>query len=94
VVAISVDPPAVGARLAAGLGLTFPLASDERRVAIGAYGVYDAENEISWPAVYLVEQDRTVSWRYLGDRYQERPPAADVLAAIDRVRARGAGRAR
>jgi peroxiredoxin len=87
VVAISIDPPEVSAKLAAGLGLRFPLASDVDHVAIEAYGVYDAENEISWPAVYLVEKDRTVSWRFLGNDYKERPPAADVLSAIDRIRA-------
>ena len=85
----------MSAKLAAGLGLAFPLASDERHVAIDAFGVYDGENEIAWPAVYLVERDRTISWRFLGTDYQERPAAAEVLRAIDRVSAaRGSAPAR
>jgi hypothetical protein len=47
-----------------------------------AFGIFDPENEIAWPSIFLIEQDRTVSWRWLADIYRERPPAADVLAAV------------
>jgi peroxiredoxin len=87
VVAISVDPADVCEKLEAGLGLTFPIVPDVKHVAIDAYGVYDKENEISWPAVYVVERDRKIAWRFLGDNYKERPPANDVLQAIDRISA-------
>jgi hypothetical protein len=49
---VSVDPAKVCAKLEAGLALTFPLIPDVKHVAIDAYGVYDQENELSWPAVY------------------------------------------
>ncbi len=84
-VAISVDPTNVSTKLAAGLGLAFPLVSDVKHEPIDAYGVYDAENQISWPAVYVVERDRTISWRFLGSDYKERPPAEEVLRALERI---------
>ena len=94
VVAISVDPAAVSSKLAAGLGLTFPLVSDVKHLAIDAYGVYDKENEISWPAVYVIDRDGKIAWRFLGNNYKERPPAEDVLRAIDRISAEHGGAAR
>jgi peroxiredoxin len=75
----------VSETLAAAHGLTFPLASDPTHTTIDAYGVLDAENEIAWPAVYLVERDGTVSWRFLGDSYQERPTSDELRRAIDRT---------
>ena len=81
-VAISVDPPAASAKLAGHLDLGYPLASDESASAIKAFGVYDEENEIAWPAIFVVEKDRTISWRWLADIYKERPPAADIVAAV------------
>ena len=50
---------------------------------IKAFGVWDPENEIAWPAIFVVEKDRTISWRWLADAYQERPPAGDVVAAVE-----------
>lgn len=47
VVAISVDPPEVSAKLHAALGLPFPLASDPEHVALEALGVVDPANEIA-----------------------------------------------
>jgi hypothetical protein len=31
--------------------------------------------------VYLVEGDGTVSWRFLGDSYQQRPTSEELLRA-------------
>lgn len=83
VVAISVDPLGVSDKLAAALGLTLPLASDPDHAVIDAYGVFDAENEVAWPAMYLVERDHTIAWRFLGDTYKIRPSREEVLRAID-----------
>lgn len=82
-VAIAVDPLRAHERLAAHLGLTFPLASDPGHAVIDAFGVFDPENEIAWPAMFTIERDRTISWRWLGDDYKVRPPTADVIAAVD-----------
>jgi peroxiredoxin len=81
-VAISVDPPAVSDKLAAGHGFTFPIAADEDGAVMKAFGVFDPENEIAWPSIFVIEKDRTVSWRWIADVYMKRPPASDVVSAV------------
>ena len=77
------DPLEVSAKLGAAHGLTFPLVSDPSHTAMDAFGVFDAENEVAWPAVYLVDRDGTIAWRYLGDTYKVRPTTAELLRALD-----------
>jgi len=73
----------VSEKLAAAHALTLPLVSDPAHTAIDAFGVYDAENEVAWPAVYLVARDGTIAWRFLGDTYKVRPTIAELLRALD-----------
>jgi peroxiredoxin len=73
----------VSAKLASGLGITFPLASDEDGVALKAFGVLDPATDIAWPSLYLIESDRTITWRWLADTFRERPEVSEVLAEID-----------
>jgi peroxiredoxin len=81
-VAISVDAPDAGATLARRLGLTYPVASDPEREVIASYGVLDAENEISWPAIFVVGKDGAIAWRWLADDYKLRVSGAEVLSAL------------
>jgi hypothetical protein len=48
--------------------------------------VLDPDTEIAWPSLYLIDPDQTLSWRWLADTFKERPPIAEVLAAIDGAR--------
>ncbi|MBK9034006.1 MAG: peroxiredoxin family protein [Myxococcales bacterium] len=81
-VAVSVDALAASTKLATHLGLTFPLASDPAHTAVDAFGVFDAENEIAWPAMFAIDPDGTIAWRWLGDDYKIRIATADVVAAL------------
>lgn len=83
VVAISVDPVAVNRHLADTLGLTFTVLADPTRAATRAFGVEDAENEIAWPAIFVVDRDGTVAWRWLADGYRERIATPEVARALD-----------
>jgi peroxiredoxin len=85
VVAISVDPVETNLELSARLGLTFPLAADPEHATLAAFGVYDDHHEIAWPAVFIVERDRRVSWRYLADDYKVRPTVEEMLRALDDI---------
>lgn len=84
-VAIAVDPPAVSDKLAAHLELGYPLASDEDGAVMKGFGIFDPENEIAWPSIWVIEKDRTISWRWLADVFMERPPASEVLTAVEAV---------
>jgi peroxiredoxin len=72
----------VSDKLAAALDLAFPIASDEDGAVMKAFGVFDPENEIAWPSIFVIEKDRTISWRWVADVYMKRPPPAEVVAAV------------
>ena len=70
-------------------GLPFDILIDERREMAKAYGVWhrlgiDAWN-IARPAWFLIDQDGTVQWSFVGDSQGEHPAQPDILAAIDRL---------
>lgn len=82
VVALSVDPVANNRVLADKLGVTFPILSDPRATTIRAYGVYDAENEIAWPAVFVVGKDGTIEKRWLAEDYKIRITTAEMISGL------------
>jgi peroxiredoxin len=83
VVAISVDSPETSEHLAQGEQLGFPLLSDPGHRMIAAYGVFDDERELAWPAIFVVARDQTIRWRWLAPSTAQRITAGEVLAAID-----------
>ncbi len=67
-------------------GLPFDILIDERRDMLRAYGVWhrvgiDAWN-ISRPAVFLIDQDRSIRYSFIGDNQREFPTQEELLAAI------------
>jgi len=67
-------------------GLPFDILIDERRDMVKAYGVWhrvglDAWN-ISRPAVFLVNQDGTIPYSYVGNSQREFPTQQEILQAI------------
>lgn len=75
---ISVDPAADSAPLAERLGVTFPLLSDPELSAIAAYGVQMQGEALAVPATFVVRQDKTIAWTYVGESTPDRP-AVDVV---------------
>lgn len=76
------DTRADSAALAAKLGLTFPLLSDESRATTRAFGVEDVENGISWPAIFIVDKGGKIVWRSLSQTYKVRALPAQILEAL------------
>jgi peroxiredoxin len=71
------------------VGLPFNILVDERRATVKAYGVWhrlglDAIN-IARPAAFLINQDATIAWSFVGESQAEFPSVPDLLAAADRV---------
>jgi peroxiredoxin len=67
-------------------GLPFDILIDERRDMLRAYGVWhrvglDAWN-ISRPAVFLINQDGTIPYSYVGNSQREFPTQQEILQAI------------
>ena len=67
--------------LAERLGLAFPLLSDVG-AGIKAFGVFDAETEIAWPSIFVINADGTVAKRWLADTYKERIATPDILKEL------------
>ena len=77
------DALARSSDLARSLGLPFPLLSDPHLAATRAFGVADEDNEIAWPAEFLIDRGGAIRWRATARSVGTRPSAADVLAAFD-----------
>jgi peroxiredoxin len=71
-------------------GLPFDILIDEHRDVLRAYGVWhrvglDAWN-ISRPAVFLIDQDGSIPYSFIGDNQRQFPAQPEILAAVDAVR--------
>jgi peroxiredoxin len=71
-------------------GLPFDILIDEHRDVVRAYGVWhrvglDAWN-ISRPAVFLIDQDGSIPYSFIGDNQRQFPAQPEILAAVDAVR--------
>jgi peroxiredoxin len=67
-------------------GLPFDILIDERRDMAKAYGVWhriglDALN-IARPAVFLIGQDGSIGYSFIGDNQKEYPTQDDLIKAI------------
>lgn len=69
-------------------GLPFDILIDERREMVKAYGVWHPIGltalNISKPAVFLINQDATIAFSFIGDHQREFPTQAEILAAADK----------
>jgi peroxiredoxin len=68
-------------------GLPFDILIDERRDMVKAYGVWHAIGltalNISHPAVFLVNQDGSIPYSFIGDSQREFPSQPEIVAAVD-----------
>jgi peroxiredoxin len=66
-------------------GLPFDILIDERREMVKAYGVWHPIGltalNISHPAVFLVNQDATIAYSFIGDNQTEFPAMQQILDA-------------
>jgi peroxiredoxin len=89
--AVSVDEPADSMALRTRLTLTLPLACDVERKLTRAFGLYDAGNDIAWPAFYLLDRDGRVLFRWIEPTYPERLPVAKLLDEVNAKLSAGIG---
>jgi peroxiredoxin len=66
-------------------GLPFDILIDERRDMMRAYGVWHRIGLDAWnigrPAVFLIDQDGTIAYSFVGDNQREFPTQEEILAA-------------
>lgn len=88
-VAISPEPCATSAALAAELGLPFPLLSDSEGSVIDSYGVRNgfttATTLLPHPAVFVLKADRSVHFKSIDRNYRRRTPIPALFRALDEL---------
>jgi len=84
---ISVDDQASHQEFARKLSLRFPLLSDDDPIGeiARAYGVYDEEDQVSERALFVLDTQGNVSWRYVAPRGVN-PGANGILEALESLR--------
>jgi hypothetical protein len=83
VAALSVDEPHRAESMREQLGLPFPVLCDPQREVITAWGLLNAAEKggIAYPAVFVLDRDRTVRYRSL-DRTSARVSTEAVVAFL------------
>lgn len=81
------DTPAENAAMVEKLRLPFPLLSDQDAAAASGWDAYDpvggTHGPIARPAIFVVGRDLAVPYSYVGRDFADRPPDADVMAALE-----------
>ena len=82
-VAVSADPIATVNSTQQTLQITYLLLSDEKTKTIEAYNVVDpSEIVVARPAVYIVNQDGNIAWKYLDAKSGKRIGTEPILAQL------------
>lgn len=64
-------------------GATFPLLADPDHAVTAAYGVYDLFGDgRAAPATFIIDQDGTIAWAYVGKDNNDRPSSEMLLEQL------------
>ncbi len=87
---ISIDTPFTLRVFGEQNGLTFPLLSDANREATHAFGVIwpdlSGVRDVSNRAVFVLDAEGRIVYRWVAERPGLEPPYEEVLAAVERLR--------
>jgi peroxiredoxin Q/BCP len=82
VVGVSVDDTTRNRAMVEKLVLPFPLLADPEGRVVAEWGVYDEQQRIAVPSIFLVRPDSTIAYRYVGDDFADRPGDEEIFAAL------------
>jgi len=92
VIAICIDPVEVNLGVARQQKLDFPILSDPDLVAIDVYGLRHANaptangrQDISRPAVFILDREGVVRWRYLTDNWRVRVRPETIIEQLAEI---------
>jgi len=89
-VGISVDPPDHNMAMVEKLDLAFPLLSDPRGDLIKTLDLWNEEENVSEPAIVVLDRSGTVRRLYSGGRdFSDRPTEEALFAVLDAVGTEG-----
>lgn len=89
--AIVVDPEENNRAMVEKLLLSFPILSDTESRVIREWDLLNpAEHDVARPAVIGIRRDGTISYRYVGEDYTDRPTDEELFAGLKEVVGDGA----
>src|SRR2546428_13703572 len=92
VAAIVVDEPAKNLAMVDKLLLPFPILSDPDAKVIHSYDVWNPnDGGVAKPALFLIRQDLSVAFEYVGTDFADRPADEELFAAVGEAEAAGRG---
>ena len=98
-VAVTPELPGKVKTLVERLQPPFPLVSDPELKAVKEYDVYDATNNWTWPAAFIVDRDGVIQYAFRGVSPPNTPPVEYILMKLTQMKegkapGEAAGRAR
>ncbi len=82
VLAMSLDDAIVQKRTSEMIENKFPILLDPEGKTVKAFGVYNPDEKLSRPSLYLIGPDHKVLYHYMGKSLADRPPLTEVLDVI------------
>jgi peroxiredoxin len=83
ILAISVEEPALGQRVADLLTLPFPVLSDPNHRVVDQYGVYNLLGDsLATPSVFIIDMEGVIRWAYVGESSADRPSNEMILEQL------------
>ena len=65
-------------------GARFPILSDPDGATARSYGVFDLLGDgVATPATFIVKQEGSIGWCYVGQHIGDRATIQDILTALD-----------
>jgi peroxiredoxin len=84
--AISADYPADSTALIEKENITVPLLSDPTLEVISTYGLAMEGDDIAVPSTLIINQNKEIHWKYVGEDMKDRPSAQTVLELAEQAR--------
>lgn len=82
VLALSLDDAIVQKRTSEMIESKFPILLDPEGKTVKAFGVFNPDEKLSRPSIYLVGHDQKVLYHYVGKSLADRPPLTEVLEVV------------
>lgn len=81
-IAISADPVVDAQRAAVEMKLSYPILSDPSKGMITSWGVLHPQEGIARPAMFIVNKQGRIVWKYIGADANDRPAISVVLKQL------------
>jgi len=73
-------------KVASEMKLTYPIVSDVQRNYIRQYGVMHPQEGIARPAMFIVNKEGKIVWKYVGFDASDRPSINVVLQQLQAIK--------